>query len=584
MARDRGDAQKTGTTHAQHQAAIRVREAFAALLKDAKAERMYLGTDLGEKQTAHSRFRAAFLVGIRDALQEMPVVVIDVTPDGLLLGDHVIAAATERRGDFAEVLFSEGLRALSIEAGVSDDELVTMAKLLVTPWQNQGPDAADLATAAWDSDFSHVYFEVVDSLADRDNEELGESPIVRGLQGLVAELNARADEGGEAEVARLRQDELAVLLRVKDHVDFDDSGEEAEELLLESNLSPGLLAELNACRADEDMARADVAGLLTALLGVVATAETARTVGEALYSYVVNAVLVEGAGSSLAQRTAELLDPDLTPHLPHRDTLRDAAAVLATEPTRSRLGRLAATSEPKETSGLLFTLFLLLPGEDEAIALAEALPAWAVQVLADTVLLRAAPEPLVAIDVPKRFLARTERGALVLGLAMAARQNDPRLIEPVLVHASNVADDVREGVLVAIRHQQTPKIREVVRAFLADASEAVRLEALRNCVAYRDLEVFALIEGRLVGTMPLSDVELRAMCISYGRIGGANALPLLVEVADGTRPVQRAALPRLALHGIKALGTESARSALGRIAHVVPALADEVRNLLGGAR
>ncbi len=584
MTRDRGDAHETGRSHAQHQAAIRVRESFAALLKDAKAERMYLGTDLGEGQSARTRFRAAFLVGMRDALQEMPVVLIDVTPDGLLLGEHVIVAATERRGDFTEVLFSEGLRALSVEAGVSDDELLTMAALLVTPWQNHGPGVADLATSAWDSDFSHVHFEVVDSLSDRDNEELGESPIVRELLGLVAELNARADERGDAEIARLRQDELAVFLRLKDHVEFDESGEQAEELLIESDLTPALVAELNACRADEDMARADVAGLLTALLGVVTTPDAARTVGEALFSYVVNAVLVEGAGSGLAQRTAELLDADLTPHLPHRDMLRDAAAILATEPTRSRLGRLAATSQPQQASGLLFTLFLLLPGEDEAISLAEALPAWAVRVLADTVLLRAAPEPLVATDVPRRFLARTERGALVLGLAMAARQNDPRLIEPVLAHASHIADDVREGVLVAIRHQQTPKIREFVRGFLADVAEPVRLEALRSCVAYRDLDVLPVIEGRLLGPGPVSDTELRALCISYGRIGGTHALSLLVQVADGTRPVQRSALPRLALHGIKALGTESARSALARIGHVVPTLADEVRQLLGGAR
>ncbi|MSQ02808.1 MAG: hypothetical protein EXR71_13110 [Myxococcales bacterium] len=584
MARDRGDAQETGTNHAQHQAAIRVREAFAAILKDAKTERMYLGTDLGKNHAIHTRFRAAFILAMRDALQEMPVVLVDVTPDGLLLGDHVIVAATERRGDIAEVLFSEGLRALSVDAAVSDDELVTMARLLVTPWQNRGPGAADLATTAWESDFSHVHFAVVDSLADRDNEQWGESPIVRALQGLVAELNARADEGADAEIARLRQDELAVLLRLQDHVEFDGSGDETEELLIESDLTPGLVAELNACRADADMARADVAGLLTALLRVVTTPDAARTVGEALYSYVVNAVLVDGAGSGLAQRTAELLDADLTPHLPHRDTMRGAAAVLATEPTRSRLGRLAATSQPREAAGLLFTLFLLLPGEDEAISLAEALPVWAVRVLADTVLLRAAPEPLVATDVSKRFLARPERGALVLGLAMAARQNDPRLIESVLLHAANAADDVREAVLVALRHQQTPKIRDVVRGFVADPSESVRLEALRNCVAYRDLDVLSLIEGRLLGTVGVSDAELRALCISFARIGGANVLPLLVEIADGSRPVHRPALPRLALHGVKALGTEPSRSALGRIALVVPTLADEVRQLLGEGR
>ncbi len=571
------------STRAQQAAAQRVRDAFAALLKDAKAGRIYQGTENADTQVARGRFRMAFLSGLREALQELPVIVVEVTPEGMLLGDHLIVESTERRGDLVESLFSEGLRALSIESGASDDELLTMGQLLLTPWHDDR-HSEGLASAAWHADFAHVYFEVVDALAERETEELGESPIVRELQGLVAELNARADQQNEDDVSRMRQDELAVLLRLKDHVDFDGNTE-GERLKLESTLSPALRDEVRACIADRDMARADVAGVLTTVLSVVAEPDRARAIGEALYSYVVNAVLADPGSSPLVQRTAELLDADLTPHLAHRETLRDAAAAIATEPTRSRLARLLAQTDPKAGTGLAFTLFLLLPGEDEAIELAAALPAWAVRVLADTVLLRAAPEPLVAIDVPRRFLAHSERGALLLGLAMAARQNDPRLIEPAIAHARHDGDDVREAVLVALRQHQTPKIRELVRGALADQAEGVRMEAMRNCVAYRDLEVLPLLEARLRSSeiATATDAELRGLCISYARIGGANTIPVLAEIADGRRPSAARSLPRLALHGLRAQGSEPARSAMQRVAHVVPALADEVRTLLGGA-
>ncbi len=587
MVRATHDESEHGVTRAQVAAANRVKEALAALVKDAKAQRIYQGADNTDAQTARSRFRHAFLAGIREALLEMPTLRLEVSPEAIYLGEHPVMESTERRGDLVEVLFSEGLRGVAIESSATDDELLTMAGLLLSPWQNHAADQPGLADAIWQADFAHLYFEVVDALSDRENEEVGESPIVRELVGLVTELNARADAEDQGETARLRQDELAVLLRLRDHVSFAEGEQtEAERVRLESTLSPALIEEVTACRADTDMARADVAGLLTACLEAVDDEARARVIGEGLYSYVINAVLAEGGAAALVQRTAELLDPDLTPHLAHRDVVRAAAGVLAQEPTRSRIARLFAGRDPKETLGMAFTLFLLLPGEPEAIELAPALPSWAVAVLADTVLLRSAPEPRVAIDVPKRLLARPQLGAVLLGLAMAARQKDPRLIEPVIVHARHESDDVREGVLLALREHQTPRTRECVRAALADAAEKVRLEALRYSVAYRDLEVVRVIEDRLTSSSlsGASEVEVRALCIALARISGANAQKALVEFAEGTRPATNAALPRMALHGLKALNSESARAALNRLAHTIPALADEVQKLSGGAR
>jgi hypothetical protein len=572
---------EVAATRAQQMAAQRVKDALAALLKGHRAERMYTGSENAEAKSALGRFRRMYLSGLHEALQEMPQLLIEVTPEGFYVGSVLVLEVSERRGDVAEALFAEGLRAVSIESGATDDELGALAGLLLTPWANNEGEGADLGAAAWEADFSHVFLDVVEVLAERQVEVVGESPIVRELAGLVAELNAQAAASGADEMTRLRQDELAVMLKVRDQVQFDDRGMQSGDIRLAANVSGSLAMEVRDCHADIDMIRADIAGLLGACLESVTDPGHATIVGGALYAYVINAVLAETNSSGLVQRTVELLDRDLTPHLPFREQVRDAAASLAQEPTRGRLSRLFHQVDPASSQGLAFTVFQLLPGEDEAVAIAPALPAWAVRVLADTVLLRAAPEPLVAIDVPRRFLATPERGSILLGLAMAARQHDPRLIEPVLAHATDSADDVREAVLVALRQHQTPRIRERVHAALHDDAESVRLEALRYSVAYRDADVVPLLTTRLTSTAlaRTSAAEVRALCIAFGRLQGANGQAMLVELAEGARDVHHPDLRRLALHGLKAIGTQSALGALARLERLIPELADEVRSL-----
>jgi plasmid stabilization system protein ParE len=570
------------TTRAQQLAGQRVKEALAALLKGDRAGRMYAGTDNADARSARERFRRGYLNGIHEALQDVPMLIIEVTPDGFFLGDVLVVEASERRGDVAEQLFSEGLRVISIESGASDDELSTLADLLLAPWASKSEALSDLASAAWAADFAHIFVEVVESLSEREPDELGESPIVRQLAGLVAELNAQAGEAGDADMARIRQDELAVLLKVRDQVRFSEGGNLGGEVQMAGSVSAGLKEEARRCAEDRDMVQSDIAGLLAACLETVTEPERASVIGAALYAYVVNAVLAEGETSTLIQRTAELLDRDLTPQLAFREQVRDAAASLAQEPTRGRLSRLFHQADARASRGLAFTLFQLLPGEDEAIAVAPVLPSWAVAILADTVLLRAAPEPLVAVDVPRRFLASGDRGSVLLGLAMAARQKDARLIEPALAQVAHPADDVREAALVALRHHQTPRIREAVRAALDDDAEGVRLEALRYSVAYRDADAVAWITTRLLSPAlaRLRAVEVRALCIALGRLHGANAQPLLVELAEGIREARHPEVAPLALQGLKAIGTDSARAALLRIGRVVPALADESQTLL----
>lgn len=577
------DRAATDATRAQIAAAARLRDAFAALIKDAKASRIYAGSNI-DTGTARNRFQNTYLGGMRDALTEVAMISLEITPDAMFFGDAVVVEGSERRGDMLEVLFSEGLRALSIEAGASDEELMSMAGLMLIPWHEMGPEDPDLATSAWKADFAHVFFEVVDGLADSEAQAHGESPVVREVLGLVKEMNARAKDSDE--FTRMRQDEFAVMLRLQDQISLGESHQDGEGVRVDTTISPTLAAEVRACRDNSDLDGADIAGLLTACVRASRDPERARIVGEALFSFLVNMLPNAGDPSRLVHRAAELLDPHLTPDLPHQEAVRDAAATIAQEPLRSRLGRLFAEAGKANAEGVAFSLCLLLPGEDDAISLAETLPPWALRVLSDTVLLRASPEMPAAAQVPRRFLISTLRGAQLIGLSMAARLAEPALIEFSLALVTSPADDVREAALVALRMHQTPRIRDAVRNALGDVSERVRLEAMRICVAYHDASVAPQFSARLVerGLADASVAEVRALCIAYARLAPSAAEPLLSELALRKREPAHPELPRLALHGLRAAGTPTARSVLGRVQMTHPEMADEIRALLAHDR
>jgi hypothetical protein len=110
----------------------------------------------------------------------------------------------------------------------------------------------------------------------------------------------------------------------------------------------------------------------------------------------------------------------------------------------------------------------------------------------------------------------------------------------------------------------------------------VRVEALRICVAYRDLEVSTRVGARILdrGLAECSVAEVRAWVIAYARLAPTQAEPLLAELALGARAGVHPELQRLALHGLRALGTATARSTIERVQLTLPDFAEEARAML----
>jgi hypothetical protein len=566
-----------GTTSVQ---AVRV--ALAALVKEGRHSRLYAGGGGGGAEGVR-RFQGQYVGSVREALQEMPAILLDVATDGIYCMGEVVLEATDRRNDLVETLYAEGVRGISIETGVDEEELALLAGILGTAWGQEpvaapaGGEERTIESAIFDADFAHVYFEVVERMGDKAEDEGAESVVVRSILGLVAEINARA---GDAATARMRQDEFAVFLRLRDQV----AEAQAVVTALRAGMSAALSAEVDRCRAGRDLDDIDIGRMLATCVAAEKDPARANVLAGALLHYLVTALEESAGRTEVLHRAVELLDEEFTPDLRHRELVLAATRSLGEDPLRARLARVLEQLGESAGRGPAFTLFGLVTDEAAICQLAEVLSPWALRVLADTVILREGFDTPSTFDLVRRRLLATEPGVRALGLAMAARMEDVRLVEPLLAHAGSEDPRVPLLLLLALRRHHTPRIVEFVHQSLRSADLEVRLEALRHAVAFHDVAVGAQLRTRLSGDSlaGVADVELRAWCIALARIQREAAEPLLAQWALGERAAHHPSLPRYALHGLRAMNTAESRAALDRIAEERPGLRDEIARIVAG--
>ena len=126
-----------------------LRTALGALVRERRSAKILEGMNTEKVSQVENRFKNQYQDSIRAALEQHSRLQLDVMPDAIYHTDHPVMEATERKGDLVEVLYSEGVRAVTIEAGVTVVELDQLAEILVTPWHERKNDESDLATAVW---------------------------------------------------------------------------------------------------------------------------------------------------------------------------------------------------------------------------------------------------------------------------------------------------------------------------------------------------------------------------------------------------------------------------------------------------
>ena len=139
---------------------------------------------------------------------------------------------------------------------------------------------------------------------------------------------------------------------------------------------------------------------------------------------------------------------------------------------------------------------------------------------------------------------------------------------------------------MALREQQSPRIKVVMRRALADEERGVRLEALRYLAVYRDVEASALVLKRLYkareDTCDLD--ELTALARAYAIIARdrnvADFRELIIRNV-GTRTPSHPGIVDAVLSGMSVCGPPG-RRALQQLGRDHPHLREKIRGLLGG--
>jgi hypothetical protein len=569
---------KEGRNAAAERVVPLLRNAFASLIRDRRSARLMEGTKNQNLAEATQRFQKQYHDSILEALEGHTSLTLDVMPDAFWFTEHQVLEGTDRKGDMVEMLFTEGVRSFTIENGISLQELDLLGQILTIAWNERKTTEPDLATSLWEADFTRVHFEVVERL---DDERLdGESTSISKIEEIIEKLEYEAAETEEA--GMLKQDEVEVLLKIR-----EAAGEKqhSADLKVEKDLSPRLSAELAALKNGTDLENSDIPALLGLCLHVVEAPAEAELLSHALIDFLLRQAGSGNTSTAGLHRLLELQDSECTPRLKWRGSVHRAVRDLKNPEFLEALSHLLPLHEEKKWTGFLFSFGESLRDEETLLAIASTLPGWAVRPLGDAVLLReqSSPDPEKDLFTKiKTLLLSNNIGGIQLGMAMSSRLDDARLGEPLLALTAHPDGNVREGALYALRKHPSPRLKTRLQELFLDAFEPVRLEVLRHLAASKDAALARKIEARLQSEdlKNSSEAEIRALCISWGRVLKSEADAGLIALALGQKRAGHQAVPQMALQGLKASNTKAAHAGLQRVITESPRLATEAEAVL----
>ncbi|MCB9764682.1 MAG: HEAT repeat domain-containing protein [Alphaproteobacteria bacterium] len=579
------------------------REVFFNLVKFARTARLY-----GAEHKNSARFRDAFLSASQSYLDAFGWLEVELDGDAMNhLGRELLAQGTAG-GEIAANLYVEGVRSISIQRGATEGELIRLSELLTRNWGDRSTYDEDLVAALWRAEFSHIHVDVAHRFAQEDDlaldalradalggrgqlatdnrEAKGDSLQLRELRSLMEEL--RGQKVKPEELLRMKQDEAALLARLKD--ELDEAVPAAEEPLLEGDPAAALAEPIGELTEGTDAPFDVVALLLFELSRAAEGGQEAWELGAALARHAVD-LLNRGRaddGASLVRRVLLLIDPDIIGDFAHRSPLAEGygRALLGTTVRPRLVGALARAPDPEALKGPLFTLLSPVPAEMQAdvIALGGGLVHGALrQVAGDWLAMHLLFDEAALI---RKTEAAEGLGAVAPLLALS-RLKAPQSIGACMARIQDPEANVREAALRALRGHQSPGIKNAVLNALADPSAEVRVEALRHLAVYRDAGHLQAMEARMSDPSfaEVEPTELRAWVLSYAIVGRGNALALLKQIALGavSLPGNHPDLPALAVEGIGRTGSQARERTLADIVRRAPKLADAARRARGGA-
>ncbi len=552
-----------------------VRTALGALVRERRSAKLLEGMNAEKASQVDGRFKNQYQESIQAALALHPRLQLDVMPDAIFFTDHPVMEATERKGDMVGVLYSEGVRAVVIESGVTAVELDQLADILVTAWHERKENDADLATTVWESDFTRVRLELVERLTDEVTD--GDSPAVRRVEEMVEALEAEAEAAEESGL--MRQDEVEVLLRMREDV---GTRTRAADLKLGLELVPRIQEDLDSLRLGKDLTGAELPAVIGLCMHAVQSSQRVELLGRAMIDFLVRQILSGNMSTAGLHRLLELSDPECTPQFHARAPVISALAEFADAEVIEHLRLAVPPEENADWRAILFCLGTVLTVEDLLRQVVMVMPVWAIRVIADAVVLREQMDEVDLFDSVRSRVLSDDSGRVRLGLGMAGRVDDARLGEPILGITTNADPEIREAALYALRRFSSQRLRTRVQELFLDPAEGVRMEVLRHVIAARDTQQARRIEARLLDpdVEKASEAEIRALCICMARTLRGEADGALMALALGQKRSPNPHTQRMSLQGLRASGSKNARSALQRVVGEVPRHATEAEAIL----
>lgn len=523
----------------------------------------------GAEREARSHLER-FALRMAEALQTPVPLVLDLDPDeGFHVDGQPVLQGDRLSRSLVQALHQQGLRAVSFEPATDLAQLRAVGHLLSIDWARRSHFESDLESMAWNAGFSDVHIEIDLGSQLSEMETAAFGTLVEGLTGQGLQADGTPSEPG---LRRLLEE-----LRAVDQVPAPPLG-----------LPPGqhrgtLGRELEAVRVDKDVGVDQVGRLLAESLRLQKDALAVGDVARKLVTLVLR-TLAEGQPEEagvLLHRPIGLLHGDQYPDFPHREVLYNELRVLLGPGLAEAVtAGLKLRPVPQGWVGVLFTVGQLarraeLPG---LCRMGTALGERALQqAVADALLLVMAREGLGL----GTLLERATDAEVVPVLLAYARRPDPTQLERVLGREHSDAPAVREAVLVAVRNQQSPRVKTLVRLALDDEASGVRVEALRYACVYKDGSIVPWLRQRLDGAdSSLPDSELGALCRAWALLRKEE--PGFLSGLVGRHKFNPDdPLVRAALAGLSGMGSEG-RQLADSLGREHPGLRDCIRDVRTG--
>jgi len=546
-----------------------VRGAFLQLVRIATLIRLRQG-DANEFEERVSQFS----IRLMKVLGTDASVVVDVTSEAMWCNGSELIGGDLLASHLCRTLYNEGLRAIFIEPTTDISELQQLAWILGRDWSRRAVFEADLSAASWQAKFRGLFLDVQSNLMDIVGADV--NPLLVSLHRQLREPTPVGEMGAMLE--RLRQIR-SVGQRRRFYANESVAAVEFPRLF------ESLCRDLEQFQANEDCSDFLFSRLIFEVLRNEQTPDGVRQTVDSVLEQL-QRLLSAGfpdRATALLRGPLLLLEAELFPDWPHQQTLRNRLDRLGYSQTwEAILDGMKKNKDKAQWQGALFTLVqamdpaALIEIAEHASNLPERTQR---QAVADALTL--------FVDAGswsyQELLEAAEGPALRVVLLMFARRPQPMLIEQLLAWRVNLDPAIREGVLIALRSQQSRRIKEIMRESLNDPATEVRMEALRYVSVYRDRDAAEIVFNRMaqVGPKDCGSSELEAMSRALVLIYKQEAPGLLKELALLERNLHPGLMTAL-LNALHSAGPEGQR-VIGEIGLAKPVLRPQIRKLLGGS-